>query len=131
MTRYVDEHGWVNMEAWTGRPLRSLPKSIREPDEALSHCSSITAATGDICCDPRSGGIADVSVMAEMYGVGEQQFRRNILPNLDYVRWLGNIPVMHQNSGYIGGMAYRDEVRRQRSARLGIMTDCSSGTWPV
>lgn len=122
----IYKDGWVDMSEWIGRPLRRLPVSIRELDESLSHCSSITATTGDLWTDPRSGGIADVRSMAAIYGVGVQQFQRNILPKLDFVQWLGDIPVTNQNSAHADAHRYREAVGRERCMRLGIKTDCSS-----
>tara|TARA_R110000824_G_scaffold399102_1_gene604008 strand:+ start:50648 stop:51028 length:381 start_codon:yes stop_codon:yes gene_type:complete len=89
----LDESGWIGLEKWMREPLRNIPISIRERDEGITHCNSIVAATGDTACDPRLGGVAGVKILAAFYGVGEQQFRRYILPNLTWIKWLGSKPI--------------------------------------
>lgn len=116
--QFVNGDGWVNLEAWTGRSLRTIPLAFREPDEGMTHVSSLMPQINDPCCDPRSGGIACIKQMARYYGVKPQQFKRHILPTLDFVRWFGNIPVSNVNSLQEGGLNYQQRVRDKNCANL-------------
>ena len=49
-------------------------------------------------CDPRSGGIAGHAHICSYYGVDKQQFKRYIAGDLDYLVWLGDIPITHVSS---------------------------------
>jgi hypothetical protein len=118
---------YVDLVKWMGYSLRRLPISIRDADEGLLHVSSLAAMIGDTTCDPRSGGIAGSGNLAEIYGVGVQQFRKNILSKLTYVRDLGGIPVTHVSSAQADAQNYRAKVRKQRCDNLKKWTDCSSG----
>lgn len=111
---------YVDLVKWTGIPLRRLPTSIRERDEALWHVSSLVALIGDPACDPRSGGIAGSKNLAAIYGVGVQQFRRNILPNLAYVRYLGDIPASNTSSAQPDAQIYKARVQQRWCDNLGI-----------
>ena len=116
----VHGSGWVDLEAWTGRRQAQLPMVIREPDEALTHCESIVAALGDAGCDPRSGGMAGSGHLAAVFGVDAQQFKRTILPRLDFVRRLGGVPVTNVASIDAAAADYRSQVNQRKRARLGI-----------
>ena len=118
--RGVDAKGWVDLEEWTGHSVRRTPLAIREPDEPVTHCDSIVAALGDGACDPRSGGVAGTAHLAERFGVEAQQFRKHILPGLDFVRRLGGIPVTNVASLQAGAAEYRERVHRARCERLGV-----------
>jgi hypothetical protein len=72
----------------------------------------------DVHCDPRSGGIAGRAHICEYYGVEEQQFKRYIAPNLDYLVWLGDIPITHVSSAHADGLRYRAKVDERRRANL-------------
>jgi hypothetical protein len=116
----VDENGWVDLERWFNEPLRNIPRSIREEDEGITHCNSIVAETGDIYTDPRRGGIAGVKILAAIYGVSEQQFRRNILPKLSWMRWLGKKPITNVCSAMNGANIHKAIVQNIRLKNLDI-----------
>ena len=114
------DRGWIDVSSWTGRSLNRLPNIGREPGESWAYISNLITAIGDRWCDPRSGGIADVRSLAGIYGVGIQQFQRNILPYLDYMRWLGDVPVTNQNSAYADAALYRPNVAQTWRSNLGL-----------
>jgi hypothetical protein len=116
----ADQQGWVDLTPWTGRGLNNLCPSIREPDEALTHCESILAATGDPACDPRSGGIAGAAHLAARCGMTVVPFRRDWLRRMTFVRWLADIPVSNVGSVDAWAEGCRAEVRRGRVERLGL-----------
>ena len=115
----VTPDGWLALDCWTGQSLRQLPLTLREPDEALTHCESVAAVVGT-GCDPRSGGIAGTGHLAQHLGVSAQQFRRYLLPQMPFVRDLGGIPVSNvaSLSGWVAN--YRVEVRRKWRRNLGM-----------
>ncbi len=114
------DDGWVDLEKWTGRPRSHIPKSIREPSDVITHVDSLMAIVGDSACDPRSGGIAGAGHIAEHFGVGATYFRRKILPNLEWVRYIRDIPVTNVNSADYGGQQHQMAVTRKRCDHLGI-----------
>lgn len=123
----VDANGWVNLEILTGLPQSHIPKFVREPDDPITHCSSLTALVGDPACDPRAGGIGGVKRLAAIYGISEQHFRRHILPNLPWIRWLANIPMTNVASVCAHKSTYKMAVYETRCGNLGIDFDVSSG----
>lgn len=118
-----DESGWIDLERWLREPLRNIPISIREPYEGITHCNSIVAATGDTGCDPRLGGVAGVKNLAAFYGVGEQQFRRYILPNLPWMKWLGNKPITNVNSVIADAGRYLTNKKQMLVENFGSKTE--------
>ena len=85
----------------------------------------ITAETGDLACDPRSGGIAGNDHIALYYGVKGQQFRRNIRPGLSFMQYIGDLPVTNVLSAEASAAEYRRKVYEARCDRLGIEPVCS------
>ena len=114
------ENGWVDLEKWTGRPASHIPLFVREQDEAKTHISSLMAEIGDPACDPRSGGIAGIKSKAVYFRVSGLHFRRNILPDLEWMRYLGNIPVTNVTSADYGGQQHQAAVMKKHCDNLGI-----------
>ena len=118
---------WLDLVKWTGRPETHLPKTIRPPDDVLIHCDNLTLTVSDAACDPRQGGIAGVKHLALFYGVTEKHFRRNILPHLEWIRWLGDIPVTNVASIWAHSTNYKATVYKTRCRNLQIDFNVSSG----
>lgn len=118
--KVVDKHGYIHLDRWTGRTLYRLPLSIRERDEALMHVNSFSSVVNDPACDPRSGGIAGNEILARIYGVGVQQFRRNIRPSLHYLRKLADMPVTNVFSAENDAERYKAEKIKSWAKNLGI-----------
>lgn len=79
--------------------IRSVPVNAREQDEDFTYCSSMTAYTGDIACDPRSGAVIGMKNMAAFYGVSPEHYRDSILPMCrSWMRYYYGKPVSHVNS---------------------------------
>ena len=116
----VGDSDYIDLEKWTGRPLSRLPLSIREKDEPLMHVNSLSYLVDDPACDPRTGGIAGYENIARIYGVGLQQFRRNIAPKLSYLKWLEDIPVTHVSSAMNDAELYKIEIRKSWMGNLGL-----------
>ncbi len=115
------DNGWFDLEKWTGLPSSHIPKSIREPSDVITHVDSFMAIVGDSACDPRSGGIAGADHIAEYFEVSAAYFRRKILPNLKWVRYIKGIPVTNVNSADYGGQQHQTAVERKRFDNLGII----------
>ena len=118
---------WINVCSWTGRTVNRLPKAGRTPGEDYAYIGSLMAVIGDRWCHPNSGGIANVATLAKIYGVGVQQFRRNILPKLSYVRWWGDVPVTNVTSATTDAEIYRAYVAEKHLNNLNLSTDQTSG----
>ena len=123
----INSEGWVRLGPWLDCDPCRIPLSIREADEAVTHCDSVVAAIGDPACDPRSGGIGGFRPMAAIFGVGVQQFRRSILPDLRFVHSLDRFPVSNVASLTASAEQYRQMVYAERCERLGLATMCDSG----
>jgi len=119
---------WTNVCSWTGRPLNRLPKAGRAHRDDWAYICELLGVIGDPWCNPNSGGIANVATLAEIYGVGIQQFQRNILPTLTYVHWWGDIPVTNQSSAFANAALYRANVADTWRSNLGASSDISSGS---
>jgi hypothetical protein len=115
---WVVDDDWIDFAAWTGRSENTLPTALREPEDRVTRVTSLMAQIGDVHCDPRSGGIAGHGRIGSYYGVGEQQFRRYVVPTLDYVRWLSGIPITNVASAQADGLRYRARVNATRRANL-------------
>lgn len=128
-TVVIDEE-WIKLDTFTGRAVRTLRKEYRDPnDEEYLNVNTYNAIVGDLACDPRSGGIAELENIASYYGVGVQQFRKHILPGLNYIRKFGDIPATNVTSAEADGLRYQQAVYEQRCAKLGVLpVDCSSGS---
>lgn len=116
----------INVCSWTGRPINRLPKVGREPDEDYAYISKLLDVIGDPWCHPNSGGIANVATLAKIYGVGVQQFRRNILPTLGYIRLWGDNPVTNVRSAFAHAKIYRAETNQKWLNNLDLSTDVRS-----
>ena len=121
---------WIELEKFTGRAVRTLRKKYRDPyDERYLHVNTYNCIVGDLACDPRSGGIAGLENIAPYYGVGVQQFRKHILPDLNYMRMLDDIPATNVTSAEADGSRYQQLVYEQRCTILGVSPIvCSSGS---
>jgi hypothetical protein len=77
----------IDLAVWTGRAAQTLPKKFRDADTfpSLTRASSLMFEIGDFHCDPRSCGIAGNSQIGFFYRVREQQFKRYVAPQLDYL----------------------------------------------
>ena len=116
----VDKKGYIDLEKWSGRPTNSIPLSVRDPNEAMLHVSSLSFLINDSTCDPRSGGIAGNENIAPLYGASTEHYRRNITKKRDYIKWLDDIPVTHISSATNDAYLYKQEVKEQRLKNLGI-----------
>ena len=121
----VDKDGWINLEEWMGRACSTIPLAIRDPDQAITHVTSLLATLGDPHCDPRSGGIASVESMAAIYGVTSPHFRRNILRDLKFVRRLDGLPVSNVNSLQASAAERKETVRAKNCANLVQYANCN------
>ena len=121
---------WIDLRKFTGRAVRTFQKKYRDPnDDNYLHVNTYNYIVGDFACDPRSDGIAGLENIAPYYGVGVQQFRKNVLPELNYIRMFGDIPVTNTSSAEADGLRYQQEMYEQRCAKLGVQPiDCSSGS---
>ena len=124
----VDRDGFINLEEWMGRACGTIPLAIRDRDQAITHVSSLLATVGDLNCDPRRGGIACVNSMADIYGVTNPHFRRNILPRLKFVRLLAGLPVSNVSSLQASAARYKETVRAKNCENLIQYTRCNSGS---
>ena len=125
---YVDENNWLHLGPWAGQSWKSIPVKYREEGDGVAQVSSVMAEINDPHCDPRSGGIAGANNMAPSYGVEIQQFKKNILPYLDYVCWFGPVPASNVNSVSADGLAYQEANRAKKCENLIQYTRCNSGT---
>lgn len=121
---------WIDLEKHTGRAVRTFQKKYRDSnDDQYIHVNTYNYIVGDFACDPRSGGIAGLEKIAPYYGVGVQQFRKNILPTLNYIKDFGGAPATNTSSAAADGSRYQREMYEQRCTRLGVQPmDCSSGS---
>ena len=121
---------WIDLDKLTGRAVRTFRKKYRDPyDDRYFHVNTYNYIIGDLACDPRSGGIAGLEKIAPYYGVGVQQFRKNIMPTLNYIKEFGGAPATNTSSAEADGLRYQREMYEQRCTRLGVQPiDCSSGS---
>ena len=118
---------WINVCSWTGRTVNRLPKAGRATGEDYAYIGSLMAVIGDRWCHPHSGGIAKNSTLAEIYGVGVEQFRRNILPTLSYVRMWGDVAITNESSAYANAKVYRANTKTKWFNNLYLSMDVTSG----
>ena len=118
---YLLGDGWIDLQAWARRPLNRLPLEIRNQDEGYTHCNSLMPLIEDPACDPYNGGVAGNFNMAKFYTVGVQQFRKNIRPQLDFLRFIGGIPLSNISSLQNHASKYETRVRQNRCERIGMI----------
>ena len=92
------KEGEIDLGYWAARPVTRIPLVLREQGFTDTHCDSLTAIIGDLACDPRSGGIADTTIMANIFDVLPEQFRKNIAPLADYIHRIGDLLVSNISS---------------------------------
>lgn len=98
MVRAFVNGEWVDLEKLFGMEQRHIPRALREPDEAITHVSSLQALYGP-WVDPRSGAVLGHAAIAERLGRGERQSRRILkMPEAGFIAWAHGIPASHVSS---------------------------------
>ena len=70
-----------------------------------------------------------VKNLAVIFQVSIEHFKRNIMPNLEFLRDYAGIPVTNVSSAYAAAEHYHQEVNQARCQRINkTYTDCSSGS---
>ncbi len=99
----------------------------------------VWAEENDSACDPRSGGLANVTSMAALGGVSRDTLVNSVFPRLEHcLHREGPVRISAPNTIVAGCREYKEEQRaKQREAgranarnliRWGSSTDPSSGT---
>ena len=113
----VSSGGWFNIGKAAGRSLYRLPLALREPDEGVTHVSTLTAAYNDPWVNPCSGGIFGQQAIAEALDLSLRQAQRRVFhkPIGNFIRWVDGLPATNVQSCH----APREQLKAEaRAAHL-------------
>ena len=119
------KEGEIDLGYWAARPVTRIPLVLREQGFTDTHCDSLTAIIGDLACDPRSGGIADTTIMANIFDVLPEQFRKNIVPQAVYIHRIGDLLVSNISSLEAHAVEYSQSVYERKCERIGVVPSSS------